>query len=175
LTEADDGGLVGRETRRRLVDWWEQEYCANRMRLCVIGKESLKELEELIAVNFSPIPNRNKDPLPLITGHPFGPEEKGTLVSVDTIMRFHAIEISFPLPYQAPHWRHKPADLVSHFVGHEGPGSLHAYLKNKGWITGLSSGPQNLGRGIAMFKITVHVTNDGFSKYASLYQPLLAA
>lgn len=33
-----DGGAVGRETRRRLVEWWEQEYCANRMRLCVIGK-----------------------------------------------------------------------------------------------------------------------------------------
>ena len=36
-TEAD-GGAVGRETRRRLVDWWANHYCANRMRLCVIGK-----------------------------------------------------------------------------------------------------------------------------------------
>lgn len=33
-----DGGSVGRETRRRLVEWWTKEYCANRMRLCVIGK-----------------------------------------------------------------------------------------------------------------------------------------
>lgn len=33
-----DGGAVGRETRRRLVEWWTQEYCANRMRLCVVGK-----------------------------------------------------------------------------------------------------------------------------------------
>ena len=33
-----DGGPVGRETRRRLVEWWEQEYCASRMRLCIIGK-----------------------------------------------------------------------------------------------------------------------------------------
>ena len=34
----DDGGVVGRETRRRLVEWWSKEYDANRMRLCVIGK-----------------------------------------------------------------------------------------------------------------------------------------
>ncbi len=33
-----DGGVVGRETRRRLLEWWSQEYCAGRMRLCVIGK-----------------------------------------------------------------------------------------------------------------------------------------
>lgn len=33
-----DGGVVGRETRRRLVEWWNKEYCAGRMRLCVVGK-----------------------------------------------------------------------------------------------------------------------------------------
>lgn len=33
-----DGGVVGRETRRRLVEWWSKEYCAGRMRLCVVGK-----------------------------------------------------------------------------------------------------------------------------------------
>lgn len=33
-----DGGLVGRETRRRLVEWWSKEYCASRMRLCIIGQ-----------------------------------------------------------------------------------------------------------------------------------------
>lgn len=36
-----DGGVVGRETRRRLVEWWSNEYCANRMRLCVVGKGKL--------------------------------------------------------------------------------------------------------------------------------------
>ena len=36
-----DGGLVGRETRRRLVEWWSREYSANRMRLCVVGKGEL--------------------------------------------------------------------------------------------------------------------------------------
>ena len=38
LESNDDGGPVGRETRRRLVEWWSKEYCAGRMRLCIIGK-----------------------------------------------------------------------------------------------------------------------------------------
>lgn len=38
-TDAEaDGGAIGRETRRRLVEWWSKEYCAGRMHLCVYGK-----------------------------------------------------------------------------------------------------------------------------------------
>lgn len=33
-----DGGAIGRETRRRLVEWWTKEYCASRMNLCIVGK-----------------------------------------------------------------------------------------------------------------------------------------
>ena len=77
-------------------------------------------------------------------------------------MKFHAIEISFPMSYQAPLWRYKPANFLSHFVGHEGPGSLFSYLKDKGWATSLSAGGQNLGRGFGMFKVTIHMTEEGF-------------
>lgn len=34
----DDGGAVGRETRRRVVEWWENQYSAERMNLCILGK-----------------------------------------------------------------------------------------------------------------------------------------
>ncbi|KAH8099586.1 Metalloenzyme, LuxS/M16 peptidase-like protein [Cristinia sonorae] len=163
-----DGGVVGRETRRRLVEWWSREYSANRMRLCVIGKEPLDELSELVAKLFSPIVNRDIDPLPMIHDHPFGPNEKGTLISVQTVMSFHAIEISWPFPYQPPHWRHQPGHFLAHFVGHEGPGSLHSYLKQKGWILALSAGPQNLSRGFAMFKITLRLTKSGFDNYREI-------
>lgn len=36
-----DGGAIGRETRRRVVEWWEDHYSAERMRLCVVGKGAL--------------------------------------------------------------------------------------------------------------------------------------
>ena len=35
-----DGGVIGRETRRRLIEWWSKEYCAGRMSLALIGKGS---------------------------------------------------------------------------------------------------------------------------------------
>jgi insulysin len=82
-------------------------------------------------------------------------------------MGFQALEISFPLDFQPPHWRHKPGNFLAHFVGHEGPGSLHSYLKDKGWITSLNSSPQSLARGFSMFKVTIHLTQQGFGEYIS--------
>jgi insulysin len=104
----------------------------------------------------------------MITDHPFGPNETKRLISVQTIMSFHALEISFPLAYQPPLWRYKPGNFIGHFVGHEGRGSLHSYLKKKGWITSLSAGPQSLGRGFSMFKVTVYLTQAGFENYRSI-------
>jgi insulysin len=80
-------------------------------------------------------------------------------------MAFHAVEVYFPLDFQPPRWRHKPGNFIAHFVGHEGPGSLTSYLKNKGWATALHSGPQLLARGFSMFKVTIYLTQEGFSKY----------
>ncbi|KAL4067799.1 Metalloenzyme, LuxS/M16 peptidase-like protein [Scleroderma citrinum] len=168
-SESDaDGGSIGRETRRRLMEWWSKEYCASRMKLCVIGRESPQHLANMVSKLFSPIPNRGQDPLPVIHDHPFGPNEMGTLVSVQTIMSFHAVEISFPLAWQPPLWEYKPGYFLSHFLGHEGPGSLFAYLKSNGWITSLSAATQALGRGFAMFKTTMYLTREGFDNYRTV-------
>jgi insulysin len=77
-------------------------------------------------------------------------------------MAVHALEISFPLEYQAPLWKYKPINLINHFVAHEGPGSLHSYLKQKHWIMSLNSGAQTLARGIALFRIAIRLTPEGF-------------
>ncbi|KAJ3837999.1 Metalloenzyme, LuxS/M16 peptidase-like protein [Lentinula raphanica] len=168
-SESDaDGGAVGRETRRRLVEWWNREYCASRMHLAILGQESLDELADLASKYFSPIPNRQVDPLPMIYDHPFGPAQKGTMLSVQTIMTFHALDIYIPIDYQAVYWRHKPANLLAHLIGHEGPGSLYSYLKSKGWVAALNSGPSPLGRGFDTFRITIELTEDGFKNYRSV-------
>ncbi|KAN0077101.1 Metalloenzyme, LuxS/M16 peptidase-like protein [Tylopilus felleus] len=163
-----DGGTVGRETRRRLVEWWGEEYCASRMNVCVIGRESLDELSDMVSRHFSPVLKRCEGQLPIINDHPFGPNEMGTLVRAQTIMDFHAVELSFPLAWEPPFWKYKPGHFLSHILGHEGPGSLHSYLRGKEWITSLDTAHQTLGRGFAMFKITTILTKEGFDNYRSV-------
>jgi insulysin len=77
-------------------------------------------------------------------------------------MDFHAMEMSFPIDEQTAHWRFKPGEYLADIIGHEGPGSLHSYLKERGWITTLSTGVQDIARGIATFKITFYLSQNGF-------------
>jgi len=84
------------------------------------------------------------------------------LVFAQLVTALHVVEVSFPLEYQAPLWKYKPINFINNLIGHEGPGSLHSYLKEKHWITALSAGSQSLARGIAMFKVTIHLTPGGF-------------
>ncbi|KAJ7580280.1 Metalloenzyme, LuxS/M16 peptidase-like protein [Mycena floridula] len=161
-----DGGPVGRETRRRLVEWWQREYCASRMHVCILGTESLDELVKMTSQLFSPIVNRMAEPLTLTD--PFGTNEKCTLVAVQTVRDYHSIEIVFPLEWQAPLWELSPASFISHLLGHEGYGSLHSYLKQKGWISSLGAGRRLLVDGFDLFAITMILVPEGFENYRSV-------
>jgi insulysin len=77
-------------------------------------------------------------------------------------MDFHAMEISFPIDEQIPLWRFKPGNYLTDIIGYEGAGSLHSFLKDRGWITTLSAGVQDLARGFATFKITLYLSQNGF-------------
>jgi len=157
-----DGGFVARETRRRLIEWWERHYCASIMRLAIIGRESLDDLTKLVLCHFSAVPNRG---LTLPTyDRPWGPEQCGKLVLAKTVMDAATLEMEFPISEQEVHYRSKPINYLSHFIGHEGVGSLHSYLKQKGWLTGLWSGGESTGRGFGFFKINIQLTESGLGE-----------
>lgn len=82
-------------------------------------------------------------------------------------MDFRALDITFCIPWQSPYYLSKPAGFIGHFVGHEGPGSIHSYLKSKGWITAVSAGSSSLGRGFGRFGVYVQLTKEGMGKYSS--------
>ena len=50
----------GRDPRRELMEWWEREYCARRMKLVVLGKESLDTLEGWVRERFEAVPVRTE-------------------------------------------------------------------------------------------------------------------
>ncbi|CUA67752.1 insulysin [Rhizoctonia solani] len=156
-----DGGAAGRETRRRLVEWWETHYSAERMKLVVLGTESLDDLTSMVVKEFSAVKNRGVGRTPLMLDDPRGAEHKGIIVYTKTVMDFRALEISWSCEWQPPNYLTKPASILGHLLGHEGPGSIHAYLKNKGWISYLSAGIHGGGRGFSFFKITTVLTKDG--------------
>ncbi|KAH8824723.1 Metalloenzyme, LuxS/M16 peptidase-like protein [Flagelloscypha sp. PMI_526] len=163
--DSEDGGPAGQEARRRLIEWWKREYSASRMRLCVIGQESLEELSDLVSKLFSPVSGERNAPIPTIYETPMGPSELGTLVRVQTIKKYQSIEITFPLEYQPRQWEYKPGSFLAHFLEHEGPGSLYSHLKGRGLATSLGCDTSSLGREMATLEIEIFLTEDGLRQY----------
>ncbi|PVF92439.1 hypothetical protein CPB86DRAFT_819632 [Serendipita vermifera] len=167
-----EGGFVARETRRRLIEWWEKHYCASIMNLVILGRESLDDLTKMALDKFSAIPNRGLT-MPVET-IPWGPEQQGKILFAKTVMDYDTLEISFPLERQDVLYESKPATFISHFIGHEGAGSILSYLKAKGWVTQLWSGPQSSARGFNFFKINVKLTKKGLVNYKSVLEAIYA-
>ncbi|KAL7284357.1 hypothetical protein ACG7TL_001646 [Trametes sanguinea] len=163
---------VLRETRRRLVAWWKEQYCASRMMLAVVGRESIDELTALVVPHFSKIPNRGLNPKPAVKDGVWGPEHMGTVLFVQTVKDYYAVKLSFQLPDLREHYATKPAAFLAHFLGHEGPGSVCAYLKKKGWILDLSAGPSGRSREPQFFNIQSRLTLEGYLHYRDVVRAI---
>ncbi|KAK7047232.1 metalloprotease [Paramarasmius palmivorus] len=145
--------------RKKLMEWWEKEYCAS---------QSLEELAELAATMFSPIRNRKANPLPMITDHPVGPDETGKIAMIQAGADIPQLQVMYPIDWQGPLWRHKPALLLSLLLEQKGLGSLHAYLESLHWITALRCAPVTIARGIDNLELTLDLTDDGLLNYRSV-------
>ena len=80
---------AGRDPRQQLISWWEQEYCARRMKLAVVGKHDVDTLEKWVREKFDKVPVRTEGQPPVGTNGvrivfedtPYGPEQQGVGLS----------------------------------------------------------------------------------------------
>lgn len=154
----------GRDPRQELIEWWKREYCARRMKLVVLGKESLDTLESWVRERFEQVQDKNK-PRVKYSDDLFQPDQMGNIVFVQPVKDTRGLEIIFPFPDQRHMYASKPASYLAHFLGHEGPGSALSYLKRQGWVNSLRAGAANGSNGFEIFKVTVDLTAEGLEKY----------
>ncbi|SDA07204.1 BZ3501_MvSof-1269-A2-R1_Chr4-3g07251 [Microbotryum saponariae] len=188
----DEPKRRGVDTRERLLEWYSEHYSANLMSLAVCGNQSLDDLEMMVSREYSGIPNLNAQHN--IFDTPVLKEEQlKTLISYRTIKDTPQLRIEFPSPDSRAHWSSKvrgevfslkveiltdrkserllavqPSSFLSHYVGHEGPGSILAELKRRGWATSLSAGGGNGAAGFDFFRINVGLTAVGLTNYKAV-------
>uniref|UniRef100_A0A1I7ZZB9 Insulin-degrading enzyme n=1 Tax=Steinernema glaseri TaxID=37863 RepID=A0A1I7ZZB9_9BILA len=136
-------------------------YSSNIMACCILGKESLDELEKLaMGLNFGDIQNKNFKPKTW-EEHCYGPEELGWRVDVVPVKDIRQLHLVFAVDDYKSFYKFQPGHYVSHLIGHEGKGSLLSELKRRGWATGLSTGPRTVARGIGFFDVQVELSEEG--------------
>lgn len=160
----DDPRARGVDVRDELLKFHDRYYSANVMKLVVLGRESLDTLTEWVVDKFSGVRNKALA-APSFPSNPLGPEQLQTQIFFRSVKDIRMLEMSFPIPDQSPLFRTKPGQIISHFIGHEGQGSILSYLKARGWANHLSAGAMNGADGFEFFKISLDLTADGLAHY----------
>jgi insulysin len=137
----------GVNVREKFIEFYEKHYSANRMKLCVIGREPLDVLQTWVVELFSNVKNKGLKQNRWTESVPFTEEQLGTLVFAKPVMDSRELNLTFPFLDEEYLYESQPSRYISHLIGHEGPGSIMAYIKTKGWANGLSAGAYPIAPG----------------------------
>ena len=150
-----------------LVDFFNTHYSADQMNLVVYSNMDLDSGEKLVRSLFGQIRNINAGSIypeePLFTD-----EQLPAKLISKTIKDINQLSLTFPVPSLTEHYQSKPDRYITNILGHEGPGSLHAYLNEKGWIESLGAGSQSFDKNTSLIVINIAMTNQGQKKRTRL-------
>ena len=158
----------GIEVRSEFIKFHEEHYSANRMKLVVLGRESLDTLEGWVSEMFAGVRNKDLpqnrwDDVDILTK-----DELLTQLFAKPVMDRRELDIEFPFFDEESLYESQPSRYLSHLIGHEGPGSILAYIKGKGWANGLGAGGSRICPGSAIFSVSVRLTEDGLEHYKEI-------
>jgi len=91
-----------------------------------------------------------------------------THLYAQTVKNSRSLEMTFPCPDQGPLFASKPGNFVTHYLGHEGEGSILSYLKKLGWAESLGAGAGQGATGFDFFKISIHLTAAGLANHTKV-------
>lgn len=155
----------GLDVRGEFIRFYQKHYSANRMKLVVLGQDSLDEMQGWVSELFSDVKNKDLPPNRWDDVQPFSAADMGTQVFAKPVMDSRSIDIFFPFMDEEHLYASQPSRYISHLIGHEGPGSILAYIKAKGWANGLSAGAMPVCPGSSFFTVSIRLTKEGLQQH----------
>ncbi|KAI1918430.1 metalloprotease [Ophidiomyces ophidiicola] len=155
----------GLDVRQEFIDFHTKHYSSNRMKLVVLGRESLDQLERWVIHLFSDVKNKELSQNRWDDVQPFAPDDMRKIIYAKPVMDMRSLDIFFVYQDEEYMYDSQPSRYISHLIGHEGPGSILAHTKAKGWANELSAGPIPVCPGSSFFNISVRLTEDGLHHY----------
>jgi len=125
--------------RDELINFYQQHYSADRMTLVLAGNYPLEQLQQWATSHFDAVPKRDVE---TATSRPplFLPGQLPMDMNIEPVKEIRRLQFTFPMPETQSLYEHKPLQLLASLIGHEGEGSILAFLKEKGWAEALSAG-----------------------------------
>ena len=159
--------------REELTAFHTRYYSANMMKLAVLGKESLDDLEAMVTEIFSAVPDKGIK-APEFPGTPYTSDLLGRQISIVPVRETRSLELFFPMREVKSLYKAKPSHYLSHLLGHEGRGSVLALLKKYGWANELSCGQSRSSSDWSSFVLSVDLTEEGLQKINEVIEIVFA-
>lgn len=161
----------GINVRDALLKFYNKFYSSNRMKLVVLGKESLEDLEKMVINMFSSVPNKSLKEIynhPYPEGPAFDKNNLRKLIKVVPVRDVRTIDFTFVLnPCTYENGRKEAGDYLASLIGDEGEGSILELLKKNNWANALSAYMSESNFDMATFSITIYCTDIGISKHTN--------
>ncbi|MBU2648748.1 insulinase family protein [bacterium] len=148
------------ELREQLIRFYRNHYSANLMKLVILGKEPLADLEKLAITYFSNVPNTNIKP-DSFADRPVIEPPLGRRINIRPVKSVRQLKLMFPIPDQRSNYPFKTSTLITQLLGDEGKGSILALLKEQGLAVSLSAGVGPESRDFAFIDISISLTPEG--------------
>lgn len=162
------------DIRALLLDFHNTYYSANVMKMVMLGKESVDDLEAMAEKFMAGVPNQDID-VPEFPGEPFRSEQLCKKLSVVPVRDgVRSLEMQFPMREIDSLYLYKPTRYLSHLIGHEAQGSILELLKEKGWANELSSGEGRSCSDWSSFSISIELTDIGLEKVDEIVEIVFA-
>ncbi|XP_069140604.1 insulin-degrading enzyme-like isoform X1 [Argopecten irradians] len=150
----------GINIRDALLNFHAKHYSSNIMSVCVLGKESLDELSEMVVPMFTEVEDKAAK-VPEWTDHPYGSDQLKTICYAVPVKEMRSLSLMWAIPDFQDFYAAKPGNYIAHLIGHESAGSLLSELKAKGWANSLSCGSSLGAKGFRMLTVTIQFTEEG--------------
>jgi insulysin len=163
----DDPVARGVKVRDEFIKFYATHYSANHMKLVVLGRESLDTLEAWVEEIFTKVLNQDLGQsrwnTPVYTE-----KELLTQTFPRPVLESRSLELQFTYRDEDEFYESQPSRYLSHLLGHEGPGSILALFKAKGWASELGAGGCTLCPGAGVFTVYILLTEEGLNRYKEI-------
>src|SRR5690625_4339367 len=144
-----------------MLSLYDQYYSADNMKLVMVSRHSLDELEALARKPFSQVPNRHIDD-PTVRTPGLTQEQVGQHIYYRPQKDLKQLVLEFPMRDNRDVWRLKPNEYVASLISSEEPGTLAQQLREWNLIERLTAyaDPDFYGSD-GVFRINIDLTERG--------------
>lgn len=156
--------VAGPQSLDTLQEWVVPRYSAIKKKDFPEKEETMSEMEKLISDAAADAPAfAYNDPAPPFSSA-FKPELQGSwpiLMTTKPLRSMRKLVMMFPIKSDRKIPDQSPSSMLSHLLGHEGPGSAFAVLQNHGMLSSLSAGARTSAPDFNLFQIDMGLTEKG--------------